>query len=56
MLQRNTFGSTAHTPTETEPDAPSDDANALEDLGKEGGVSDGGRTRDFRSHSPALYR
>ncbi len=32
-----------------------DDANALEDQEESGGVSDGFRTRDLRSHSPALY-
>ena len=32
------------------------DANLLEELKKEVGVDDGVRTRDFRSHSPALYR
>ena len=31
-------------------------ANLLDDMGMEVGVSDGVRTRDFRSHSPALYR
>jgi hypothetical protein len=31
------------------------DANAVEDQNLESGVSDGDRTRDFRSHSPALY-
>ena len=28
---------------------------ALRELKKESGVDDGVRTRDFRSHSPALY-
>ena len=31
-----------------------DDAKLLEELKKEGGVGNGVRTRDFRSHSPAL--
>jgi hypothetical protein len=30
-------------------------AKLLEELEDGAGVSDGGRTRDFRSHSPALY-
>ena len=32
------------------------DAKLLQVLEKEGGVGNGVRTRDFRSHSPALYR
>jgi integrase len=32
------------------------DAKLLQELEKEGGVGNGVRTRDFRSHSPALYR
>jgi len=35
---------------------PEKDAKLLERLLKEVGVDDGVRTRDFRSHSPALYR
>ena len=31
------------------------DANCLDELKMKGGVGDGFRTRDFRSHSPALY-
>jgi hypothetical protein len=34
---------------------PLDDAKSLRVMEEEDGVSDGVRTRDFRSHSPALY-
>ena len=32
------------------------DAKLLQELRKGSGVGNGVRTRDFRSHSPALYR
>jgi hypothetical protein len=41
-------GDTARTADPTDEEL----ARLLADLGKDGGVSDGVRTRDFRSHSP----
>ena len=56
-------GETFKIPSRSDSDAPEphtpafdDDAQLLEELEKEGGVGNGVRTRDFRSHSPALYR
>ena len=43
-------------PTEEGPTLDENDGNLSEELEKGSGVGNGVRTRDFRSHSPALYR
>ena len=42
-------------PTEEASALDENDSNPLQGLEEEGGVGNGVRTRDFRSHSPALY-
>ena len=42
-------------PADTRSEPAPEDAKSLEELEMEDGVGDGFRTRDFRSHSPALY-
>jgi hypothetical protein len=43
-------------PADLPPELAPEDAKCLEDLKMKDGVGNGVRTRDFRSHSPALYR
>ncbi len=53
---KNFSGSTEGRSDTTASDEPSAPAKSLDELEKEVGVGNGVRTRDFRSHSPALYR
>ena len=57
---RESFKNLSRSPTQAaasdETESSDDDAKAQQGLKKEGGVSDGDRTRNIRSHSPALYR
>ena len=53
---KNVSSSTEGRSDTTASDEPSAPAKSLDELEKEGGVGNGVRTRDFRSHSPALYR
>ena len=51
----NLLRSLTQTPTSDETESTDDDAKVLEELKKDNGVSEGNRTPNIRSHSPALY-